>query len=468
MPMTRLLLFLAAASALAQTPPAALVSGSWINENGEHPGITQLVVRQDQGRILVHAWGSCTPLDCDWGEAAGDIWNGSLSVNFDHGFAMERLQLVPLPGERLIAVTSVEYRDGSGRTNNSTAEFYTREKAAAEGAEALKARALLTQVADAYRNLPAARLEFTQVRTRSGEKTEIRSEVQTTLLFSPPNRWRRESAPGGELRVEIADGHTDWTVFPKANEYQKTPEGAATRPFEFHRIDQVRGTPEILRQEKLADVDCTVVHVPMGRTTTEDVWVDDATHLVRRSVMQSPNSREEVTYTSIQLGVTIPPEALAYDPEAVHAVNGRSSMQHPETMIGEMAPDVTLRDLDGHEVNLRDLRGKVVLLDFWATWCGPCRESMPVIELLHRSAPADKLAVFGVDDEAPEVTSGFLKKFGYTVPSLVDGVHAATRAFLINAYPTTVLIDRDGRVTFYKPGAEAEAIRDALRAAGVW
>jgi thiol-disulfide isomerase/thioredoxin len=453
----------------AQTSPADSLAGSWLNDDIDTRGMSQAVVRKDNGRVMVHAWGRCTPTDCDWGEVAADTWNGLLIANFDHGFSMTRMQLVPLPDGRLLLARHTEYRDGSGRTDKGTAEFFSRETSQVDGPDAAKARELLHLVAETYRNLPAARFESEETRQRTTEKTETRSEVHATLLFSPPNQWRRESAPGGEPRIEIADGHTRWTVYPRSNQYQSVPQGPAQRPFDFHLLDQGRNTPAILRHERYADADCTVVRNNLGRGVTQDLWIDDVTHLVRKYTVVDASSKQEVTFTQARLGVSIPPESVQYRPDATHAVNRTAAAQEaPQTMKGKAAPDIALRDLEGREVRLSDLRGKVVLLDFWATWCGYCRQALPTIELLHRSLESKGLMVFGVDDEAPELARAYLKKYGYTMPSLVDAASAAARAFFVNSYPTTVLIDREGKVTFYESGAEAEALRDAIRAAGAW
>ena len=117
----------------AQTAPADGLAGSWINDNIDAPGMTQMVVRRDGGRILVHAWGRCTPTDCDWGEAAADTYNGYLIANWDHGFSMVRMQLIPLPDGRMLMASKSEYRDDSGRTDKGTAEFFSREKAVEDG-----------------------------------------------------------------------------------------------------------------------------------------------------------------------------------------------------------------------------------------------------------------------------------------------------------------------------------------------
>jgi thiol-disulfide isomerase/thioredoxin len=82
--------------------------------------------------------------------------------------------------------------------------------------------------------------------------------------------------------------------------------------------------------------------------------------------------------------------------------------------LAQAAPTFSLHDLDGHTVGLGALRGMPVLLDFWATWCGYCREALPSIELLHRGLKG-KLAVFGIDDEEPELARKYLQKYGYTL-----------------------------------------------------
>ena len=108
-----------------------------------------------------------------------------------------------------------------------------------------------------------------------------------------------------------------------------------------------------------------------------------------------------------------------------------------------------------------------MLLDFWATWCGYCLQALPSLELLQRGLK-DKLAVFGVDNEEPELAREYLQTYGYTLRTLVDRKDQVVNPYRVNGWPTTVLIGRDGKIVFYGDGLELEKLRDALKRVCVW
>lgn len=136
-------------------------------------------------------------------------------------------------------------------------------------------------------------------------------------------------------------------------------------------------------------------------------------------------------------------------------------------MIGRYAPGFRLHDLHGDPVDPGALRGKPILLDFWATWCEYCLEGLPSIELLHR-AFKNKLAVFGIDNEEPEIAREYLRRYSYTFTSLVDRRDEAVNRYHVTAWPTTVLIDREGKIVFYGHDFDSEKLRDTLQNLGVW
>jgi len=112
------------------------------------------------------------------------------------------------------------------------------------------------------------------------------------------------------------------------------------------------------------------------------------------------------------------------------------------------APDFALKDADGKLVHLADYRGKVVLLDFWATWCGPCKIEIPWFEEFQRQHQEKGFAVIGVsmDDEGWEVVKPFLTRLKVNYRVLIGNDQTAQIYGGIDALPTTFLIDREGRI----------------------
>ncbi len=135
-------------------------------------------------------------------------------------------------------------------------------------------------------------------------------------------------------------------------------------------------------------------------------------------------------------------------------------------LIGRPAPDFRLRDLNGNEVQLSAIKDKPVLLDFWATWCGPCREEMPKLERLWGDFKNKNVMVIGVNVGEPEVTvRNFVKKNRYTYPMLLTGGQdPVTGPYSLHAFPTVVTIDKNGLVESYRVGASGQS-EGRLRAA---
>ena len=121
-------------------------------------------------------------------------------------------------------------------------------------------------------------------------------------------------------------------------------------------------------------------------------------------------------------------------------------------------------DLENRPLRLSAVKGKVVLLDFWATWCVPCREALPNLELLHRDFRDKGLLVLGVDTEEPKDQTAFLQKFGYTFRSLVDANEKVKNLYGVGGIPVTVLIDKDGTIQMFDTGGSSyDSLRETLR-----
>jgi thiol-disulfide isomerase/thioredoxin len=111
------------------------------------------------------------------------------------------------------------------------------------------------------------------------------------------------------------------------------------------------------------------------------------------------------------------------------------------------APNFTLSSADGQQVSLQQYRGKVVFLNFWATWCIPCREEMPALERLHQKYQSQDLAVLSIDlKESADQVKAFFQKHGLSFPALLDQDGSVFRDYLVAGMPTTYLIGRDGNM----------------------
>ncbi len=125
------------------------------------------------------------------------------------------------------------------------------------------------------------------------------------------------------------------------------------------------------------------------------------------------------------------------------------------------APEFTLKDLAGHEVKLSDYRGKVVLVDFWATWCGPCRAALPFVQKLHEDLASKGLQVLAVNlGEDPQTVLRFIEAKKMTFRVLLDEQEKVSQLYRVSAIPKTFLIDRKGQVVNiyegYNPKREVE------------
>lgn len=130
------------------------------------------------------------------------------------------------------------------------------------------------------------------------------------------------------------------------------------------------------------------------------------------------------------------------------------------------APPWALQDLRGKTVNLSDFRGKVVVLDFWATWCPPCREEIPHFVDLQKQYGGQGLAVVGVslDDVGPDAVADFVKKNNVNYTIVMGNGDVTERYGHIQGIPTTFVIDRDGNIVSKHAGfTEASVIEGDVK-----
>ena len=122
---------------------------------------------------------------------------------------------------------------------------------------------------------------------------------------------------------------------------------------------------------------------------------------------------------------------------------------------GKPAPALSGKTLAGKPVSLAGFKGKVVLVDFWASWCAPCKEEMPVLQKLNKKYGGQGFTVLGVSvDNEEDKAKEFIKKMGVTFPIMHDKGHAIAERYKPAKMPTSFIVDREGKIRFVHEGFE--------------
>lgn len=136
-----------------------------------------------------------------------------------------------------------------------------------------------------------------------------------------------------------------------------------------------------------------------------------------------------------------------------------SAMGMAATTQAAAAPDFTLKARDGNNLRLAEQRGDIMLINFWASWCGPCIQEMPQLDKLAQKYQPLGVQVWGVNVENdPSAANAYLNKVNVEFPILFDLDNSVSKAYRVEAMPTTVILDKNGTVRSvhrgYKPGFE--------------
>ena len=329
------------------------------------------------------------------------------------------------------------------------------------------AQEILTRTAATYKSLKTYQFRVT-VQTIKAKSSDV-AEAMLTESSAGPGRYRLQwDNPRHELLV--GDGHTGWAFRRATNEYNKTPFMAGATGFE--EIDRHIASAAIAREEFFL-----VNHKPtpiwVVRVERDD-WpkdtfamyrIDQQTFAVYKEIVYSPKATEIKLYSIVRWDQPVPDNLFHFEPPSSARETGEPPPEEAKggTLVGTAAPDFTLVDASGHSVNLHDLRGKVVVVDFFATWCGPCRAEMPLLQQMQKDLAARGVTVLGLDvGEDAETVAAFAKEQAYTFPLLLGAEPDVSATYFVEAYPTTFVVDRRGRIAYRDLGGESP---DKLRAA---
>jgi TonB family protein len=351
--------------------------------------------------------------------------------------------------------------------------------------------ALLNEAASAYRDATSLQLEGTKIREQHDDFVDSVTRTPFLLILTPDNKFRQESKTEAGVTVQVCDGEMHWNYSPQTNKYSSAA-GTPNPSFLFNTAVDLRFlttgllSAKFLRQESLqaggAQHFCDVIEAHYERTHQSrnvefgDVafWIDHASHLVWKTRMPvittlgqagaRTNSIETTLYTSLRLNQDLRASTFAFTPPLGATEQKSGTADARESLLGHPAPDFKLRDLDGEDMQLSALKGKVVLLDFWATWCGPCRMAMPKLDSLYKQFRRKDVMVVGIDENEDEQTvRNFIHKNHYEYPILLPlRTDPVIENYSAHALPTLVVIDKNGLVADYKVGYASET-EDMLR-----
>lgn len=146
-------------------------------------------------------------------------------------------------------------------------------------------------------------------------------------------------------------------------------------------------------------------------------------------------------------------------------ITGCATGSEPTATVGKAAPDFELQNLDGQSISLSDLKGKPVLINFWATWCGPCVSEMPYIQEIYGEWSGKGLMVLAINmGESSSKVEQFLQDHNLSLPVLLDTKAVVARMYVKRGIPTTVFIDKEGIIREIVIGAfpNKEAIENRV------
>ena len=166
-----------------------------------------------------------------------------------------------------------------------------------------------------------------------------------------------------------------------------------------------------------------------------------------------PASTSPLVY--LAFGTALAIALTACEGKPTHTAPNAAAATTPGQPLAPPAPAFSGRALDGEPLDLVGLRGEVVLLNVWATWCEPCRKEMPELQVLYARHRERGFQVVGVSVDAARLAAevrAVVLRFGLRYPNIHDPDNSVSRAFKVNGYPTSVLIDRAGGMVWRKDG----------------
>ena len=347
------------------------------------------------------------------------------------------------------------------------------------------------------------------------------SRTYRTAIKGPGSLYRIEVRTGFGSLLQVSDGVNEWVYQVESNSYVKRPlppdwpKFPKIKDMMFHELSQAWTQRTFLEDEALGykraamlpeetiiidglRFPCYVVRASSDDSIHDQTkeyraeitfWIDkqalvfrrirrisDAHMMVSRNLRLPSHSETTETYPLAEIDPQTTPEAFRFTPPADAKevatlepdFGGPLPSPHPKAqMVGQVTPEITFKGPDGKKVELSSFRGKPLLIDFWATWCGGCLLSMPAVNRIYSEAKDKGLAVISFDEnETANDATLYLARHHYGWTNFHDESKTVENAFKGEGIPLTVLIDSQGKVVYYDFGGDDAALRKAIAALG--
>jgi thiol-disulfide isomerase/thioredoxin/outer membrane lipoprotein-sorting protein len=344
-------------------------------------------------------------------------------------------------------------------------------------------------------------LQFTAEITMETEFSSgpVKMTTEMSSAYLNPGKTRIESKTAGVTILDVSDGETTWVYDSMGKQYAKIPavQGPAavlaSLGVNMPDASSIHTSYKITGEESIEidgqEHDCRVVEMQVGEFTlpsTPNVktppkvtsvamtsWIDKQLGIDLQSTLtmkmqiggKDVAMYEKTVKKSIKINQPLDEALFTFTPppgaKEVKELNLFGPLAAKPDLAGKPAPAFELKSITGQTFSLAALKGKTVLLDFWATWCPPCRRSMPALEKLSLEFKNSDLVILGVDSgEEREIVEKFLKKTPLGYPAVLSGESGILESYQVTAYPTFILIGRDGKIIANDIGFSGE---DQLR-----
>lgn len=356
-----------------------------------------------------------------------------------------------------------------------------------QGAKSQDPASIVQKVAARYTNLDGYQLEGNFETMSGGLNTPAGVSSGTgKFMIEAAEKTRKLhiafNGPAGMMTI-VSNGSTTWTYLPREKAYAKVEavtdsgdddqeqanpdDNPAINIYQlvvrsYSGFAKFASQAQLTREQDLktttGKVRCWMLETKTADRIEKD-WIDQQTYLVLRSELDfgSHGVQHRIAFSLKRFETDMPPDSeFTFTPAANVRLLDELDLPGRPAFIGRPAADFVLKNVEGEPLRLSDLRGKIVVLDFWATWYPPCRQELPIINKLAAQLRDKNVVFLGINDEGASTVKSFNKRHDYTFTTLEDNNRKVHRAYQAHAIPSVFVIGADGVIRKHFVGSREE------------